>query len=304
MSDTKKDSRPQWAKAADTDDAQTSRTDMWWAAPEGLKVAGIHCKADPKDPLYDDRIHLPLSEALVNHIDQNGVQKPLQLVARDGEAWVDDGRQRWRAVVEANKRRVARGAIPHRVRVMMSPETDAQTIFLMSRSLNAFTQVDGPLQIARNFKRAEANFGTTAEKYAASEDISVATLRGYVAMLDKASPVLLQAIESGAIDPTKAAQIARLPVEEQGAALETAPTATVEETRRAVNTRKAAANGETAQTRFSSKEVRAVIKAAEKGNIPHLPNPARTLLSALNGEALPDDAPAWLVAVMEAAGRS
>ena len=299
----KKDNRPQWAKSADTADAQTSRTDMWWAAPEGLKVAGIHCKPDPRDPLFDDRIYLPLSEEFINHIDQNGVMKPLQLVARDSEGWVDDGRQRWRAVIEANIRRVARGAIPHRVRVMMSPETDPQTVFLMSRSLNAFTQVDGPLQIARNFVRAEANFGTTAERYALSENISVATLRGYVAMLSKAAPVLLQAVESGAIDPTKAAQIARLPAEEQGAAIEHAATATVEETRRKVNEKKAAREGKVATTRFSPKEIKLVSREVQAGNVPHMPTAARMLLAAINGEALPDEVPAWLTALLTAAGR-
>ena len=300
----KVDGRPAWAKAAGTDDAKTSRTDMWWAAPEGLKVAGHHCPPDPADPLFDDRIFLPLSEEFINHIDQFGVMKPIQLVARGGEGWVEDGRQRWRGVIEANKRRVARGAIPHRVRVMMSPETDPQTIFLMARSLNAFTQVDGPLQIARNFVRAESKFGTTAEKYAESENISVATLRGYVSMLNKAAPVLLQAIESGAIEPTKAMQIARLPEDQQGAALETAATGTVEETRRKVNEKKAAAKGRVASARFNSKEIRAAAVASQKGNLPQLPADARMLLAALNGEALPDDVPAWVTAVFAAAGRA
>lgn len=55
---------------------------------------------------------------------------------------------------------------------------------------------------------------------------------------------------------------------------------------------------------FSVREIRAVAKVAQANGIPNLPSAARNLLSALNGEALPDDAPAWLVAVMEAAGRS
>ena len=208
-----------------------------------------------------------------------------------------------RAAIEANKRRIARGVAPMRVRVIMSAETDAQTIFLMARTLNAFRQDDGPLQIARNFKRAEERYGTTAEKYAASEGISVATLRGYVTMLDRAAPVLLEAIDGGTIEPTKAAQIARLPAEEQGAAIEHAATATVEETRRKVNGAKAAREGKVASARFSPKEIKTVAVAAQKGNLPQLPSDARMLLAAINGEPMPDEVPLWLTALLAAAGR-
>ncbi len=299
----KADKRPAWAKSTDVEGAETTRTDIWWAAPEGLKIAGIHTPADPMDPFYDDRVNLPLRPEFVESIDQLGVLETIVLCARNGEAWVNNGRQRVRAAIEANKRRIARGVAPMRVRVIMSAETDAQTIFLMARTLNAFRQDDGPLQIARNFKRAEERYGTTAEKYAASEGISVATLRGYVSLLDKAAPVLLEAIDGGTIEPTKAAQIARLPAEEQGAAIEHASTATVEETRRKVNGAKAAREGKVASARFSPKEIKTVAVAAQKGNLPQLPSDARMLLAAINGEPMPDEVPAWLTALLTAAGR-
>lgn len=114
---------------------------------------------------------------------------------------------------------------------------------------------------------------------------------------------LLEAIDGGTIEPTKAAQIARLPAEEQGAAIESAATATVEETRRKVNEKKAAREGKVATTRFSPKEIKTVAVAAQKGNLPQLPSDARMLLAAINGEALPDEVPAWLAALLTAAGR-
>jgi len=299
----KKDNRPQWAKAADVDGIDSSRTDMWWAAPEGIRIAGIDTPVDEADSLYDERNKLPLTDRFVASVDQLGIADVINIVVRNNEPFALNGRQRLRAAREANRLRVARGATPMRVRVLMSPETDPETQFLMARTLNAFRQYDGPLQIARNFKRAEAHFGTTAEKYAASEDMSVATLRGYITLLDKASPLLLQAVDTGAIDPTKAMQIARLPESEQGAALESAATGTVEETRREVNKKKAAAKGRVASARFNSKEIRAAAVALQKGNLPQMPNDARMLLAALNGEALPDDVPAWVTAVFTAAGR-
>jgi len=299
----KADKRPVWAKAADVDGMEATRTDIWWIAPESCGLAGIDTDPDTSNALYDTRVHLPLKPEFVENIDQLGVKQAVTGVVIAGRLWIDDGRQRVRAAREANVRRVARGDAPMKVRVVVSSETDPQAIFLLARTLNAFRQDDGPLQIARNFKRAEDSFGTTAEKYAASEGISVATLRGYVTMLDRAAPVLLEAIDGGTIEPTKAAQIARLPAEEQGAAIEHAATATVEETRRKVNEKKAAKEGKVATTRFSPKEIKAVAVAAQKGNLPQLPSDARMLLAAINGEALPDEVPAWLTALIAATGR-
>lgn len=303
QNETKKDGRPAWAKAADVDGAEATRTDIWWIAPEMCGLAGIDTDPDESNALYDTRVHLPLKSEFVESIDQLGVKQAVTGVVIAGRLWIDDGRQRVRAAREANKRRIARGDAPMKVRVVVSSETDPQAIFLLARTLNAFRQDDGPLQIARNFKRAEDSFGTTAEKYAASEGISVATLRGYVSLLDKAAPVLLEAIDGGTIEPTKAAQIARLPAEEQGAAIEHAATATVEETRRKVNEKKAAKEGKVATTRFSPKEIKAVAREVQAGNVPHMPPAARMLLSAINGECLPDEVPAWLTALLTAAGR-
>jgi ParB family chromosome partitioning protein len=300
----KKDNRPAWAKAADIEGAEATRTDVWWVAPESCGLAGIDTDPDPSNALYDTRVHLTLRPEFVENVDQLGVKQACTGIVKDGRLWIDDGRQRVRAAREANRRRVARGDAPMKVRVIVSSETDPQAIFLLARTLNAFRQDDGPLVVARNFQRAHDNFGTTMDAYARAEGISPATLRGYIALVTKAAPVLLEAIDSGAVDTTKAMQIARLPAAEQGAAIETAATGTVEETRRKVNERKAAATGDTATARFSAKEIRAVAREVTAGNVPHMPAAARMVLSILNGEALPDEVPAWVTALLAAAGRS
>ena len=277
---------------------------MYWVPPEVCGLAGIDDGVDTNNALYDVRVHLPLKPEFVENVDQLGVKQACTGIVVGGRLWIDDGRQRVRAAREANKRRVARGESPMRVRVIVSTETDPQAIFLLARTLNAFRQDDGPLVIARNFKRAQENFGTTPDVYASAEGISVATLRSYLTLIDNAAPVLLEAIDAGAVTPTKAMQVARLPESEQGAALESAATGTVEETRREVNKKKAAAKGRVASARFNSKEIRAAAVASQKGNLPQLPADARMLLAALNGEALPDAVPAWVTAVFTAAGRA
>lgn len=299
----KKDGRPAWAKAADVDGAEASRTDIWWVAPESCGLAGIDTDPDPSNALYDSRVHLPLRTEFVSNIDQLGVKQAVTGVIVLGKLWIDDGRQRVRAARAANLLRIARGEAPMKVRVVVSSETDPQAIFLLARTLNAFRQDDGPLTVARNFKRAEDNFGTTADAYANAEGISVATLKSYVALLDKAGTALLEAMDSGTLTPTVAMQVARLPEEEQAAAIAAAATATVEETRAKVSKAKAAKQGKVVSARFSPKEIKRAFREVQAGNIPTMPPVAKVLLGLLNGEALPDDPPQWMTTLFVAAGR-
>ena len=98
-------------------------------------------------------------------------------------------------------------------------------------------------------------------------------------------------------------QVARLNPEDQAAAIVETASDTVEETRRKVREKKASAEGKTATTRFTGKEIRRVAAALTDGGVPHMPGPAKALLQALNGEPIPEGAPAWLAAVFAAAGR-
>ena len=66
---------------------------------------------DPAHSLYDERIHLPLDEAITLNIMALGVREPI-LVWKDpetGKVLVVDGRQRVRHAIEANRRLTARG---------------------------------------------------------------------------------------------------------------------------------------------------------------------------------------------------
>ncbi|MDS0779571.1 hypothetical protein OSC13_16825, partial [Serratia marcescens] len=71
----------------------------------------LHLVTDRSHPLYDERIHLPLDEAMVLNIMDQGVLEPI-IVWKDPEtglSCVVDGRQRVRHTVEANKRLAAAG---------------------------------------------------------------------------------------------------------------------------------------------------------------------------------------------------
>jgi ParB family chromosome partitioning protein len=74
----------------------------------------LHLVTDKTHPLYDERIHLPINEAMVLNIMEQGVLEPI-IVWKDPEsglACVVDGRQRVRHTLEANKRLVKQGDSP------------------------------------------------------------------------------------------------------------------------------------------------------------------------------------------------
>ena len=79
----------------------SGKTNVLTFEPENL-----HLVTDKTHPLYDERIHLPISEAMVLNIMDQGVLEPI-IVWKDPEsglACVVDGRQRVRHTLEANKR--------------------------------------------------------------------------------------------------------------------------------------------------------------------------------------------------------
>lgn len=87
----------------------SGKTNVLTFEPENL-----HLVTDKTHPLYDERIHLPISEAMVLNIMDQGVLEPI-IVWKDPEtglSCVVDGRQRVRHTLEANKRLLKEGKEP------------------------------------------------------------------------------------------------------------------------------------------------------------------------------------------------
>ncbi|MBU9382065.1 hypothetical protein [Burkholderia gladioli] len=69
---------------------------------------------DESHPLYDERVHWPLDEAMVRNIDFQGVLQPIEVSKNPetGATEVVTGRQRVKNCREANRRRRERGEPP------------------------------------------------------------------------------------------------------------------------------------------------------------------------------------------------
>ncbi|EOC9629692.1 ParB N-terminal domain-containing protein [Enterobacter ludwigii] len=115
----------------------------------------LHLVTDKSHPLYDERIHLPVSEAMVLNIMDQGVLEPI-IVWKDPEtglSCVVDGRQRVRHTLEANIRLQAAGRETLKVPAVTKRGSAVRMAQAMI-SANEIRQADTP--VGRAKKMADA----------------------------------------------------------------------------------------------------------------------------------------------------
>ncbi len=174
----------------------------------------LHLVIDKTHPLYDERIHLPISEAMVLNIMDQGVLEPI-IVWKDPEtglSCVVDGRQRVRHTLEANKRLTKEGKEPLLVPAVAKRGSAIRMAQAMV-SANEIRQADTPLGRAK--KMADAlERGHDEDDLALMFGVSVQTVRSTLSLLD-ATQAVRDAVESGTVTVTQARQLGALPPEEQ-----------------------------------------------------------------------------------------
>jgi ParB family chromosome partitioning protein len=192
------------------------RMDVYYINPDHLVLV-----MDPKSELYDERMELPLNEALVADIFENGVQQTVQ-VRRNGSdknghylLEVIDGRQRVRSCREANKRRVAAGLEPHLVKTELVKGTPDEIFEQMVR-LNQFRQSDSPVMLARKAQRYMAR-GHDAKKASTIFGLNVKTLEKYLELLDLV-PEVQKMVEDRRLTIGVALELASVPMAGQAEA--------------------------------------------------------------------------------------
>ncbi len=174
----------------------------------------LHLVIDKTHPLYDERIHLPISEAMVLNIMDQGVLEPI-IVWKDPEtglSCVVDGRQRVRHTLEANKRLTKEGKEPLLVPAVAKRGSAIRMAQAMV-SANEIRQADTPLGRAK--KMADAlERGHDEDDLALMFGVSLQTVRATLSLLD-ATQAVRDAVESGTVTVTQARQLGALPPEEQ-----------------------------------------------------------------------------------------
>lgn len=197
------------------------RESLFRVDPGTLTVIGLDTNDGPEHQLWDERIKLPLDEAMVLNIMALGVREPVVVVVQgkgDGRlAAVVDGRQRVRHAREANARLVKRGEPALQVPVIAEKGMSEQEQTLLSASLNEIRQDDPVMTKAAKAARMKAR-GSSFAEIALAFGVTDQTV-GLWVNINSLTDAVKRAIADGRITPTAAGQLGGLKPEEQKAAL-------------------------------------------------------------------------------------
>jgi ParB family transcriptional regulator, chromosome partitioning protein len=188
------------------------KRDAYMFDPEDLVLV-----TDEKSPLYDERIDLPVEEALVLNIMfvpaggtiPQGVLEPINAMrnTETGKVEVIDGRQRVKAAREANKRLKKQGLEPIWVPAMLKKTTGHGAMGMLISS-NELRRDDTPLGRAKKMQRY-IDLGRDASEIATLFGISAASVKNSLSLLD-APAAVRNAVETGKISTSDGYKLARL----------------------------------------------------------------------------------------------
>ncbi len=235
----------------------SGKTNVLTFEPENL-----HLVTDKTHPLYDERIHLPISEAMVLNIMDQGVLEPI-IVWKDpetGRSCVVDGRQRVRHTIEANKRLAKEG----KPLLMVQAVTKRGSAVRMAQAMvsaNEIRQADTPLGRAK--KMADAlERGHDEQDLSLMFGCSVQTVRATLSLLD-ATQAVKDAVESGTVTVTQARQLASLEPEAQREKVKEIETATAGTSGHEKARRQRQVLGEAKPRLKTRKEINKALESAE-----------------------------------------
>lgn len=179
-----------------------------------FEPTALHLVSDPTHPLYDERIHLPIDEAMVLNIMDQGVLEPV-LVWKDpesGKVCVIDGRQRVRHSLLANERLLAEGKEPVQV-PGIAKRGSAVRMSQFMISANEIRRADTPLGRAKKMA-ALLERGHDEQDLGLLFGCSAQTVKATLALLD-CTQAVQDAVESGQVTVTQARQMAGMSPDEQ-----------------------------------------------------------------------------------------
>ena len=263
-----------------------NRLNAFGLDPDDVVIVGLDDQSGEEHALYDERVNLPLDEALVRNIMVFGVLEPI-LVRKNGTfVEVVDGRQRVRAAREANVRLREQGCEPVHVPAMVRRGDNAQIMGVM---LSTFLRQDDSI-IGKAQKVARyLDTGKSEQEAAVVYGVTVATIRNWMTLLDL-SPAVQAAVGAGEIGAVAALELRDLTHAEQAervAQIRNGASAAAGEMRRQRKARQRDEGGEGGDNGEPRAKVvsRAVLrKIAGHEKFDGLPEEAKSLLLWILGE--------------------
>ena len=185
--------------------------DLEYFDPYKLIIIGLDTEDGKEHPLYDERINLPIDEALVKNITVYGVQVPIIVRLEGGKAYVVDGRQRVRASREVAKRQGDAGEHVLKVPGRLVRGDDARISGIMISTglrqdddiLTKGRKAIGLLGQLHDINEVAIAFGRTPQ-----------TIRNWMSLVE-ADPAIHEAIQNGAISAAAAVELAALDRKDQ-----------------------------------------------------------------------------------------
>lgn len=181
--------------------------------PNDLIIVGLDTDEGEDHALYDERIELPISEALVASIITRGVQQPVHVRRDGGKYYVVDGRQRVVNAREARKRQAAAGEYEVEVPII-EVEGDDVDVAGLGIALNELRQDDDMLTKAKKAARLMNMNGGNVDDVAREFGKTAVTIQNWLRVA-KAEPKIHEAVRSKQITNSMAVDLARLEREEQ-----------------------------------------------------------------------------------------
>jgi len=185
------------------------KTNLLMFDPEAL-----HLVIETDHPLYDERVHDPLDDAMVRNIMALGVIEPVVINKNieTGRVEVVAGRQRVKNAREANKRLYEMGRPPVKVPAIIRKGEGAE-LASVAVSENELRRSDTAMVRARKMRQLEG-MGHDHEAISVAFGVNVKTVENTLVLLD-CSKAVQGAVESGLIGITDVKQLSRLTPEQQ-----------------------------------------------------------------------------------------
>jgi ParB family chromosome partitioning protein len=184
--------------------------------PYDLTIIGLDTEDGKEHALYDERIHLPVNEALSLNIEVHGVIEPVIVRKNADRVEVIDGRQRVRAAREANERLKKAGYEPVAVPVMLRRGEDSSMLSIMISANEQRTEDEFKTKL-KKLERYLA-LGRSEKDAAIAFGVSVQTILNWIAVME-AGPEVKKAMNDGLLTPSAAAKLASLPRADQAEAV-------------------------------------------------------------------------------------